>query len=103
MDRWRLRADGRPRLTLRRIYNLIKHLPRDSATARATGTESWSVESHLLDEVNRSIQSLGGVKKPKPHPQRPTGTTSGKRRDPAVEARRRKKFRDAKRRREERL
>jgi len=49
-DRWRFRK-GRRRLTLRMIAVRVKHLPPESATARATGGDGWRLEDHLLADI----------------------------------------------------
>lgn len=85
-DRWR------GSLPLRRIWVLIKHLPRESAIAdlQRDGQLDWSIEAHLLDDIRITLADG----KSKPHPQRPK--PSPKKRDESPE--RRRKFADARRR-----
>lgn len=93
-DRWRYDKYGRPRLTLRKLALLVRHLPDDSAVA-AIGRDGprWTVEAHLLDEVRVLLLRLLGAEanNAKPHPQRPLAI---RRADPVRE----KKFADARRR-----
>lgn len=65
-DRWRRTPDGRRALTLRMIYVRVRHLPVDSATARATSSlgdsnRDWSLTNVLLAQLH-------GLWSGKPHP-----------------------------------
>lgn len=87
-DRWRT-VDGRRVLTLRRLWNLWRHLPSESACALILrdGLPHWSLEAHLLDDLR--ITTTGSKKNPsKPHPMRPDGKK--KRRRPDDPTRKRK-------------
>lgn len=53
-DLWR--SGGR--LTYRRLWALVAN------------AHIWTLEAHLMDDVRRQIQALGGVKNPKPYPGR---------------------------------
>lgn len=74
-DRWRIGEHGRPRLTLRRLNALVRHLPMDAALVRVEndGAQPWSRVEHLLDELRRHLAALGGDKKPKADPGRKVG------------------------------
>src|SRR5690606_27068527 len=52
-DRWRPDEHGRPRLTLRRLWVLISHLPPESTLAHIerAGHPEWTLEAHLLDTI----------------------------------------------------
>jgi len=64
-DRWR------GTLTLRRLAVLIRHLPPESATARAlAGGPVWTLTEHLLDDVRRQVAVLAGAKEPDAYPGR---------------------------------
>lgn len=63
-DRWRFDENGARRLTLRRIGVLVRHLPIDSATAMATGSNGWTLADHLLADVYQAIAR-------EPHPGKP--------------------------------
>lgn len=77
---------GTPRLTYRRLYNLISHLPRESATAWAMAgpPHPWDDSDYLLamlvDGINflgwayARVHSKGGSRKP-PDPVRRPGET----------------------------
>lgn len=93
-DRW---AAAGPRLTLRRLAVLVRHLPADAATVRAVGAHAWSMTDHLLDDIRRQLRALGGEKEPKPYPGRfaPPGSMS-------VSPERRRRLADARRRARER-
>jgi len=67
-DRWRFDADGRRRLTLRRIGVLVRHLPVDSSTAMATGSPGWTLTERLLADV---FHATAG----EPHPGLPESAT----------------------------
>lgn len=101
-DRWRLDDAGRRRLTLRRIWVLVKHLPPESAvmTALRDGAAHWTVEAHLLDELRMTL--TGSEKEPaKPHPERPQPGRAARRNDPERQrklAAARKRARDRRRR-----
>jgi len=107
-DRWRRHSDGVRRLTLRRIWVLLSHLPPDSAIAaiERDGQMWWSLEAHLLDDVRMTIEAVNtekGKPKPRPHPDRRKKagkrkvTDAGRRRKLAAARRR---ARDRRRRRE---
>jgi len=49
-DRWRFDAGVR-RLTLRRLFVLVRHLPTDSATSIAAGGPGWLLGDYLLAHV----------------------------------------------------
>lgn len=82
-DRWR---GG---LTLRRIWNLIRNLPADSATARCVDPEPvWQLEHVLLADI---WQQVAHSKKPHPELTRASGRarrarTSVRKRRPAFDA-----------------
>jgi len=63
-DRDRFDAYGRRVLTIRRIANLIKFLPPDSATAIACGGSGWTSLHGLVADVFHAITGS-------PHPARP--------------------------------
>jgi hypothetical protein len=63
-DRWRFDENGARKLTLRMIAVRVKHLPADSATAKATGGTGWTLTDHLLADV---FHATGG----NPHPWKP--------------------------------
>lgn len=70
-DRW---ATGRHRLTLRRLWVLVTHLPIEASVARELSDQpSWSIEAQLLDDLRMAM--TGSKDKPaKPHPSRPKPT-----------------------------
>lgn len=90
-DRWRSDERGLPRLTLRRIRVLVKHLPADAACVEVLndGKQVWSRTDQLLDEIRRRLDRLGGVKRPKADPSRPRRTRK------APTPQRRRRFADA--------
>jgi hypothetical protein len=96
-DRWRRDGDGRRRLTLRRLFVLVRHLPEsDSAVAAELRKHRpyWSLEAHLLDNVRMSL--TGSDKKPaKPWPGR---FDTGRPRSGWGDPKRVKKLTDARRR-----
>lgn len=98
-DRWRPGSYGRPKLTLRALAVLVRHLSDESHVA-AIGRDGprWTAEAHLLDECRMLLGHLSGVKDAlkHPHPQRPLAPT--KKPDP----KRAKKVADANRRARER-
>lgn len=72
LDRWRQDESGWRKLTLRRLYVLLRHLPPDSATGTAArgGEAHWSIEAHLIDDLR--VAMTGSKEKPsKRHPARP--------------------------------
>ena len=88
-DRWR--GD----LTLRRLHNLIRHLPPESAVAALLrgGRMHWSLEAQLLDDV-RMAANPGTKERPaQPHPSRPRPTPQV-----TLTPERRRKMADARRR-----
>ena len=49
-DRWRFDENGRRKLTLRRLWVLLSHMPPDSAVARAEGSSGFTnTEFFLMD------------------------------------------------------
>lgn len=74
-DRWRTDEHDRPRLTLRKIAVLVRHLPVDSAVVRTyEGWTAWRIEHALLDDIRMTVQaSIPAKKAPKiqTHPDRP--------------------------------
>lgn len=96
-DRWRY-SGGIRRLTLRRLWVLVRFLPEESAVARIgrNGAAVWSVEAHLLDDIRMAL--TGTKKKPaKPHSERPQPlkhkAASGKRRRALADGRERQRER----------
>lgn len=71
-DRWRVDADGCVKLTLRMILVRVQHLPLDAVSVRLLNDNKvpWSRTEHLLDELRRRLDALGGDKRPKPDPDR---------------------------------
>lgn len=62
LDRWR------GRLTLRRIFVLVRNLPSDSSVwAALRDGPDWTLEAHLLDDLRLALTGS------KPHPTRPVG------------------------------
>jgi len=61
LDVWRFDSDGNRKLSYRRIMNLVKFLPTDSATSLALGASEWKLEHYLLAHL---FQAFSGT----PHP-----------------------------------
>lgn len=91
-DRWRFDKRGRRRLTLRRIYARISHLPADSALAIAMGRRS-PMELLTMDV----FEAVSG----QAHPARPLSPEQSAQRHKAAEAKR-KAIADYEKRREAR-
>ena len=89
-DRWTFDADGRRRLTLRRIWTLLEHSPPESAVRRALGGQGWTVEACMLADL---LHAWTG----QPHPDRLTGKAKKAQIDEKVRraALRRKREREA--------
>lgn len=71
-DRWRFDPDGCRRLTLRRIYVLLRHVGADSVLGahERDGKPFWSAELDVLDIIRMALTSTKD--KPAPaHPGRP--------------------------------
>jgi hypothetical protein len=97
-DRWRFDENGARRLTLRRIFVLVQHLPPESAIADLArdGKPHWSIEAQLLDDLRVSL--TGSKDRPsRPHPARPKPSTQ-----PRETPERRRKLAAARRRARER-
>lgn len=64
-DRWRRDENGKPRLTLRRLYVLLRHLPPDAALVRALGDGQavWNLEHVILAHIWQAV-----ARSKKPHP-----------------------------------
>ncbi len=89
-DRWRLDEHGRPRLTLRRLWVLLQHLPSESALGSIdrNGHPEWRLEHVLLAHVWQQT-----ARSKKPHPMLTAAMKRNQRRvqDPArVQAARRR-------------
>ncbi|MFF4779407.1 hypothetical protein ACFY05_41990 [Microtetraspora fusca] len=56
-------------MSWRRFKILLRHLPADSATARAVGHSGWTTSDYLISDL---WQALTG----KPHPARPQAKAS---------------------------
>lgn len=82
-DRWRRDEAGCRRLTFRMIAVRVRHLPPDSATARALNGPGWSLTDYLLGDVFHAVAG-------KRHPERPQPS-----RDEPVTPERARKLRSA--------
>jgi hypothetical protein len=52
-EHWRRDSDGRCRLTLRRIRNLLRHAPYDAPIWVELGGHGWAVGDYLLADLFR--------------------------------------------------
>lgn len=63
------------RLSTRRIYVLVRHLPPESALASAErGRPMWTTTDHLIADLMLVTQALQVGRKAKDHPGRPKAT-----------------------------
>lgn len=69
MDVWRFDENGKRKLSLRRMSNLIDRLPTDSAFHVSLTGNGWTLEHYLLAHI---FQAFAGI----PHPALPTPAKS---------------------------